>query len=176
MASSSTASGSNINYEGTSSNSNDIKEAMNSTSKNNDISEDHVTVFVAYDEKWEYDGKEWFFKNSKGSMLVVPKHITLSEMTDILHDKICVNKLLYRLKLEVHWTGSPWFPVIEIQNDKDHSVFISETLKKELPLCVTRLKKDKTDVINQLKKNKTDEIGSDDDEMSSDVGEERQKV
>nr|GEY30483.1 ankyrin repeat family protein [Tanacetum cinerariifolium] len=68
----------------------------------NEIKEDHVTLFVAYDGKWEYDGKEWFFKNSK------------------------------------------------------------ETSNKELPLCVTRLRY-------------KDEISSDDDEISSDVGEESQK-
>ncbi|GJY05162.1 hypothetical protein Tco_0371102 [Tanacetum coccineum] len=114
--------------------------------------EDRVTLFVAYDGKWEYDSKEWIFKNSKGSMFVVPKHITLSEINEILYDKFYVNKWLYRLKLEVHWTGSPWFPLVEIQNDKDLSVFISETSKKELPLCVTRLKKDETDVDEERRK------------------------
>nr|GEZ94975.1 ankyrin repeat family protein [Tanacetum cinerariifolium] len=134
---------------------------------------DHVTLFVVYDGKWEYDNKEWFFKNSKGSMLVVPKHITLSEITDILYDKFNVNKLLYHLMLEVHWIGSPWYPVIKIKNDKDLSVFISETSKTKLPLCVTWLKKNKTTVVNQLKKDKTDVVTHLKDE--SDVDEKRQK-
>ncbi|PWA53839.1 ankyrin repeat-containing domain, PGG domain, Gag-polypeptide of LTR copia-type [Artemisia annua] len=119
---------------------NDIKEGMKSTSNNNNINEDDVAVFVAYNGKWEYEDKEWFFKNSRSSMIVVSKHITLSEITDNLIKQFKVDKEFYRLKLEVHYrTGSPWFPVIEIQNNQDLSVFISETSKTKLPLCVTRL-------------------------------------
>nr|GEY50605.1 ankyrin repeat family protein [Tanacetum cinerariifolium] len=133
----------------------------------------HVTLFVAYDGKWEYDDKEWFFKNSEGSMLVVPKHITLSEITDILYAKFDVDKFLYHLMLEVHWIGSPWYPSIKIQNDKDLSVFISETSKTKLPLCVTRLENNKTDVVNRLKKDKTHVVTQLKDE--SDDDEKRQK-
>ncbi|GJW57405.1 hypothetical protein Tco_0104136 [Tanacetum coccineum] len=114
---------------------------------------DHVTLFVAYDGEWEYDGKEWFFKNSESSIVVVPKRITLSEISDILYKQFKVNKELYHFKLEVHYrTGSPWFPVTKIQNNKDLSVFISETSKTRLPLCVTRLKKDETDVGEESRK------------------------
>nr|GEU87973.1 ankyrin repeat family protein [Tanacetum cinerariifolium] len=101
---------------------------------------DDVTLFVAYNGKWEYDGKEWFFKNSKSLVLVVPKYITLPQITDILNKQLEVDKKLYHLKLEVHYrTGSHWFPVTQIQNNQDLSVFISETSKAKLPLCVTRL-------------------------------------
>nr|GEY68047.1 ankyrin repeat family protein [Tanacetum cinerariifolium] len=113
---------------------------MTSLSTESDVNhEDDVTLFVAYDGEWEYDSKEWFFQNSKCSVMVVPKHITLSETTDTLIKQFKVNKELYHLKLEVHYrTGSPWFHVTEIQNDKDLSVFISETSKTSLPLCVSR--------------------------------------
>ncbi|GKA38174.1 hypothetical protein Tco_0730725, partial [Tanacetum coccineum] len=111
-----------------------------STSDNKEINqEDDVTLFVAYDGKWEYDSKEWFFESSKCSVMVIPKHITLSEITDTLIKQFNVNKELYRLKLNVHYIpGSPWFHVTEIQNVKDLSVFISETSKTRLPLCVSR--------------------------------------
>ena len=123
---------------------------------------DHVTVFVAYNGKWEYDRKEWFFKNSKSSIMVVPKHITLSEITDILYKQLKVDKKLYRLKLEVHYrTGSPWFPVTEIQNNQDLSVFISVTSKTKLPLCVTQLYDEFANVVQ--------------DTISSGVDEERRK-
>ncbi|GKG48354.1 hypothetical protein Tco_0510239, partial [Tanacetum coccineum] len=60
----------------------------------------------------------------------------------------------------VHYrTGSPWFPVTEIENDKDLSVFISETSKTKLPLCVTFVK-DLPPVVP--------------DRLTSDVDEERQ--
>nr|GEX07667.1 reverse transcriptase domain-containing protein [Tanacetum cinerariifolium] len=73
----------------------------------------------------------------------VPKHITLSEIRDILNNNFNVNKKLSRLKFEVHYrTGSPWFPIIEIRNDRDLSQFISETSKTKVPLCVTRLDQD----------------------------------
>ncbi|PWA65999.1 ankyrin repeat-containing domain, PGG domain, Gag-polypeptide of LTR copia-type [Artemisia annua] len=152
-----------IPEEGTTTNNNEnIKEGMKSTSNNNDMNEDHVTVFVAYNGNWEYDRKEWFFENSKSSIMVVPKRITLLEITDILHKQLKVNKEGYRLKLEVHYrTGSPWFPVTEIQNDQDLLVFISETSKTRLPLCVTRIH--------------DDEISSDDDKISARIDEERQK-
>ncbi|GKA35080.1 hypothetical protein Tco_0721571 [Tanacetum coccineum] len=115
--------------------------AMNSLSTEsggNINHEDDVTLFVAYDGKWEYDNKEWFFENSKSSTMDVPKRITLSEITDKLYKQFKINKELYHLKLEVHYrtTGSPWFP--EIQNEKDLSVFISETSKTRHPLCVSR--------------------------------------
>ncbi|GJT34828.1 ankyrin repeat family protein [Tanacetum coccineum] len=153
MASSGTASNNNeiseeddtsnnkeITEEATINNNDDIKEDMYSTSDNNHISEDDVTLFVAYDGEWEYDSKEWSFENSKSSIMVVPKRITLSEITGILNKQFKVNAELYELKLEVHYrtTGSPWFPVTEIQNNKDLSVFISETSKTRLPLCVSR--------------------------------------
>lgn len=124
---------------------------------------DHVTVFVAYNGKWEYDRKKWFFENSKSSIMVVPKHITFSEITDILHQQLKVNKRFYRLKLEVNYrTGSsPWFPVIEVKNNQDLSVFISETAKTRLPLCVTRLDEKFANVVQ--------------DKLSSGVDEERRK-
>nr|GEY08595.1 ankyrin repeat family protein [Tanacetum cinerariifolium] len=113
--------------------------SLSTESGDNINHEDDVTLFVAYDGKWEYDNKEWFFENSKSSTIDIPKRITLSEITDILNKQFKVNKELYHLKLEVHYrTGSPWFPVTEIQNDKDLSVFISETSKTRLPLCVSR--------------------------------------
>nr|GEY39000.1 ankyrin repeat family protein [Tanacetum cinerariifolium] len=109
-------------------------------------------------------------------MLVVPKHITLSDMIDILYEEFHVDKLLYRLMLEVHYrTESPWFPVIEIQNDNDLSVFISETSKTKLPLCVSRLKKKRTVVVNQLKKDKT-HVVTKLKKDESDVDKKRQKV
>ncbi|GKF13923.1 hypothetical protein Tco_0055385, partial [Tanacetum coccineum] len=115
---------------------------------------DSLTVFVAYNGKWEYDDKEWFFKNSKSETIFVPKHITLSDIIDILSDKFKVDEKLYRLKLEVHYrTGSPWFPVTHIFKDEHLSVFISETSKTKVPLCVTRLKKEEeTDVDEERRK------------------------
>nr|GEX04079.1 ankyrin repeat family protein [Tanacetum cinerariifolium] len=99
VASSSTTIGSNINTEDTISNNNDIKEGMCSTSDNNNISEDDVTLFVAYDGKWEYDNKEWFFENSKSSTMDVPKRITLSEISDNLYKQFKVDTY-DRLKLQ----------------------------------------------------------------------------
>ncbi|PWA81682.1 ankyrin repeat family protein [Artemisia annua] len=162
MASSSTTSDRNINIEGSTNNNTDNKEGMNSTGNNNDISEDHAIVFVAYNGKWEYDDKEWFFKNSRSSIMVVPKHVTLTEITGILYKQLKVNKKLYRLKLEVHYrTGSPWFPVTEIQNNQDLSVFISVTSKTKLPLCVTQIYDEFTNVVQ--------------DRVTSGVDEERRK-
>ncbi|GJR45346.1 ankyrin repeat family protein [Tanacetum coccineum] len=128
----------------TTSNKSEITEegamtSLSTESGGNINHQDDVTVFVAYDGKWEYDNKEWFFENSESSIMDVPKRITLSKITDILNKQFDVNKELFRLKLEVHYrTGSPWFPVTEIQNDKGLSVFISETSKTRLPLCVSR--------------------------------------
>ena len=45
--------------------------------------------------------------------------------------------------MEVHYrVGSPWFPIIEIECDEDLSLFISESSKTKLPLCVTPVLKD----------------------------------
>ncbi|PWA38119.1 hypothetical protein CTI12_AA585010 [Artemisia annua] len=143
MASSSNTKSSNTNSEGTINIiKNDIIEGMNSTINKNGSNDDHVTIFVAYNGKWEYYRKEWFFVDFKSSIMVVPKHVTLSEITDILHKQFEADKEFCSLKLEVNYrTGSPWFPVTEIQNDQDLWVFISETLKTKLPLCVTRVYK-----------------------------------
>ncbi|GKA96858.1 hypothetical protein Tco_0818953 [Tanacetum coccineum] len=97
---------------------------------------DYATVFVEYNGVWEYDGKEWFFRNSKSSTIFLPKHITLSEIIDILYEHLDVNKKLYRFNLEVqHGIEYP----SKIEYNQDLSVFISETLETKLPLCVTRI-------------------------------------
>ena len=104
---------------------------------------DQVRIFVAYDGKWEWDGKEWLFKDSKGSIMAVSKYVTLSQITDILCTKFDVDQDSYGLKLEVYYrVGFPWFPIIEIKCDEDLSLFISESSITKLPLCVTAVLKD----------------------------------
>ncbi|GKA54052.1 hypothetical protein Tco_0753001 [Tanacetum coccineum] len=103
---------------------------------------DNVTVFIAYDGKWEYDDdkERMIFKNSKSSTIFVPRCITLSEITDILYEHLDVDKKLYRLKLEVnHETERHRLSRIKIQSDFDLSEFISETSETKLLLCVTRI-------------------------------------
>ncbi|PWA83261.1 ankyrin repeat family protein [Artemisia annua] len=150
----STSNNDGINEDTNSTSNNDgINEDMNSSSSNNDVNEgldsykarprDHVRVFVAYNGKWKWDGKEWLFENSKGSLMVVSKYVTLSQITDILNTKFNVDQDSCGLKLEVHYRfGSPWFPIIEIEDDHDISAFISESSKTKLPLCVTPVLKD----------------------------------
>ena len=101
---------------------------------------DHVTLFVAFGGKWELDGKEWLFKESKGSIMVVSKYVTLSQITDILCVKFDVDQDSYGLKLEVFYKVG--FPIIEIECDEDLSLFISKSSKTELLLCVTAVRKD----------------------------------
>ncbi|PWA71150.1 ankyrin repeat family protein [Artemisia annua] len=142
--------------------------SSSTTSDRNINTEDHAIVFVAYNGKWEYDGKEWFFKNSRSSIMVVPKHVTLSEITGILYKQLKVNKKLYRLKLEVHYrTGSPWFPVTEIQNNQDLLVFISVTSKTKLPLCVTQIYDEFTNVVQDRVTSGVDEERRKDDKVEN---------
>nr|GFC21730.1 ankyrin repeat family protein [Tanacetum cinerariifolium] len=75
--------------------------------------------------------------------MLVSKDITLSQITDILIRELDVLEKKFRLKLEVQYkVGSLDFPIIEIEDDDDLLVFISETLKTKIPLCVTRVLKD----------------------------------
>ncbi|GKA52231.1 ankyrin repeat family protein [Tanacetum coccineum] len=96
---------------------------------------EHVPVFVAYNGKWEWEGKELLFMESKGSIMVVSKYVTLSQITDILCTKFDVDRDSRGLKLEVYYRIG--FPIIEIECDEDLSLFISESSKTKLLLCVT---------------------------------------
>nr|GFA10067.1 hypothetical protein [Tanacetum cinerariifolium] len=97
----------------------------------------YATVFVKFNGEWEYEDEERIiFKNFESSTIFVPKRITLSEIFDILHKHLHVNKKLYSFNLEVqHGTEDP----SEIENNQDLSAFISETSETKLPLCVTRI-------------------------------------
>ncbi|PWA70848.1 DEAD-box ATP-dependent RNA helicase 28 [Artemisia annua] len=84
-----------------------------------------ITIIVMIDCEW--DDKEWLFMNSKGSMIVVSKDVTLVQLTDNLHKKPQVSKESDSFKLEVRYKlATPWFSAAEIDGDEDLKTFISK--------------------------------------------------
>ncbi|GJS25417.1 ankyrin repeat family protein [Tanacetum coccineum] len=76
--------------------------ASSSTTRSSNITSnsEERSVFVAYNGKWEWEGKELLFMESKGSIMVVSKYVTLSQITDILCTKFDVDRDSRGLKLE----------------------------------------------------------------------------